>query len=226
MVGDSVAHGGALMQLHTGTNTFTRPSWGSWVVYGLGTENQNLPGFITIKPTLFHGGAKNYSAGFLPAAYEGTAIGYAALGPDDLKEPIQIPRESRPHARTAAFRARDARQDQPPQRRAGPLRPAARGEDPGFRVSGAHADRSARGVRYCEGVRSHQEALRAGRRRVARLRLAVSGGAAAVGAWRALRTGLAYVSRGQTRLGGTPTRSSFPTTWAGPSRSINRSPGC
>ena len=89
MVGDSVAHGGALMQLHTGTNTFTRPSWGSWMVYGLGTENQNLPGFITLKPTLFHGGAKNYSAGFLPAAYEGTAIGYAALGPDDLKEPIQ-----------------------------------------------------------------------------------------------------------------------------------------
>ena len=89
MVGDSVAHGGALMQLHTGTNTFTRPSWGSWVVYGLGTENQNLPGFITLKPTLFHGGAKNYSASFLPAAYEGTPIGYAALGPDDLKEPIQ-----------------------------------------------------------------------------------------------------------------------------------------
>ena len=89
MVGDSVAHGGALMQLHTGTNTFTRPSWGSWVVYGLGTENQNLPGFITLKPTLFHGGSKNYSAGFLPAAYEGTPIGYAALGPDDLKEPIQ-----------------------------------------------------------------------------------------------------------------------------------------
>ena len=89
MVGDSVAHGGALMQLHTGTNTFTRPSWGSWVVYGLGTENQNLPGFITLKPTLFHGGSKNYSAGFLPAAYEGTAIGYAALGPDDLQEPIQ-----------------------------------------------------------------------------------------------------------------------------------------
>ena len=89
MVGDSVAHGGALMQLHTGTNTFTRPSWGSWVVYGLGTENRNLPGFITLKPTLFHGGAKNYSANFLPAAYEGTAVGYAALSPDDLEQPIQ-----------------------------------------------------------------------------------------------------------------------------------------
>src|SRR5713226_2702891 len=47
MVGDSVAHGGALMQLHTGSNTFIRPCMGSWVVFGLGSENQNLPGFIT-----------------------------------------------------------------------------------------------------------------------------------------------------------------------------------
>ena len=45
MVGDSVAHGGALLQLHTGSNTFTRPSMGSWIVYGLGSENKNLPGF-------------------------------------------------------------------------------------------------------------------------------------------------------------------------------------
>src|SRR5438309_1331953 len=49
MVGDSVAHGGANLQLHTGSNTFTRPSMGSWVIYGLGTENQNLPAYITIK---------------------------------------------------------------------------------------------------------------------------------------------------------------------------------
>ena len=50
MVGDGVDHGGALLQLHTGTISFNRPSLGSWVLYGLGTENQNLPGFITIKP--------------------------------------------------------------------------------------------------------------------------------------------------------------------------------
>src|SRR6476659_5636483 len=62
MVGDSVAHGGALLQLHTGSNTFTRPAMGSWVVYGLGTENQNLPGFVTIKPTLAHGRTKNWSS--------------------------------------------------------------------------------------------------------------------------------------------------------------------
>src|SRR4051812_47711439 len=50
MVGDSVAHGGATLQLHTGSNTFTRTSMGSWVIYGRGTENQNLPAYITLKP--------------------------------------------------------------------------------------------------------------------------------------------------------------------------------
>ncbi|MEW5975688.1 MAG: DUF1501 domain-containing protein [Acidobacteriota bacterium] len=89
MVGDSVAHGGALLQLHTGSNTFTRPSMGSWVVYGLGSENQNLPGFITIKPSLAHGGAKNWSSGFLPALYQGTAIGHAGMKYSELEEPIQ-----------------------------------------------------------------------------------------------------------------------------------------
>src|SRR5689334_4462540 len=79
VVGDSVAHGGASLQLHTGSNTFTRPSMGSWIVYGLGSENQNLPGFITIKPSLAHGGAKNWSSAFLPAAYQGTAIGNAGI---------------------------------------------------------------------------------------------------------------------------------------------------
>src|SRR6185503_18907667 len=47
MVGEGVDHGAALLQTFTGSSTFVRPSMGSWVVYGLGTENQNLPGFIT-----------------------------------------------------------------------------------------------------------------------------------------------------------------------------------
>ena len=89
MVGDSVAHGGAVLQLHTGSNTFTRPSAGAWVTYGLGTVNQNLPGFITIKPGLSHGGAKNWSAGFLPAAYQGTAVAHGGILTDDLKDPIE-----------------------------------------------------------------------------------------------------------------------------------------
>ena len=89
VVGDSVAHGGAVLQLHTGSNTFTRPSMGSWVIYGLGTENRNLPAYLTRKPGLSHGGAKNWSSGFLPAAYQGTAVGHGGISVDDLKEPIE-----------------------------------------------------------------------------------------------------------------------------------------
>ena len=50
--GTNPAHGGALLKLHTGSDQFVRPSMGSWVTYGLGTENENLPAFITICPTL------------------------------------------------------------------------------------------------------------------------------------------------------------------------------
>jgi hypothetical protein len=76
---DNSAHGGALLQLHTGSDTFVRPSAGSWITYGLGTENQNLPGFVTICPTLGHGGVQNWSAAFLPAVYQGTPIGNAGI---------------------------------------------------------------------------------------------------------------------------------------------------
>jgi hypothetical protein len=76
---DQSAHGGALLQLHTGSATFVRPSMGSWLVYGLGTENRNLPGFITICPTLAHGGVQNFGSAFLPAATQGTRIGNASV---------------------------------------------------------------------------------------------------------------------------------------------------
>jgi hypothetical protein len=80
---DNSAHGGALLQLHTGSDTFVRPSIGSWVTYGLGTEDQNLPGFITICPTLGHGGVQNWSSAFLPAAFQGTPIGHAGVKAKD-----------------------------------------------------------------------------------------------------------------------------------------------
>lgn len=73
--GTNEAHGGALLKLHTGSDTFVRPSMGSWISYGLGTENQNLPGFITINPTLGHGGVGNWASAFLPAVHQGTPIG-------------------------------------------------------------------------------------------------------------------------------------------------------
>jgi hypothetical protein len=74
-------HPQACLMLHTGDFRFPRPSMGSWLLYGLGTENQNLPGFITISPTDNHGGAQNYSNGFLPANYQALRIG-------DLRTPV------------------------------------------------------------------------------------------------------------------------------------------
>ena len=83
--GTNPAHGGASLKLHTGSDNFVRPSMGSWISYGLGTRNENLPGFITICPTLAHGGVKNWSAAFLPAHYQGTPLGNASLPSSQAK---------------------------------------------------------------------------------------------------------------------------------------------
>jgi hypothetical protein len=83
--GTNPAHGGALLKLHTGSDQFVRPSLGSWVTYGLGTENENLPAFVTICPTLAHGGVNNWGAAFLPAYCQGTPIGNASLSAKNAK---------------------------------------------------------------------------------------------------------------------------------------------
>ena len=67
-------HPQAFTQMHTGSFQFVRPSLGAWALYGLGTENENLPGFITINPPAGQGGARNYGSSFLPAIYQGTKI--------------------------------------------------------------------------------------------------------------------------------------------------------
>jgi len=68
-------HPQSFLMLHTGEFRFTRPSLGSWLMYGLGSENQNLPGFVTINPPGNLGGAQNYGNAFLPASYQATRIG-------------------------------------------------------------------------------------------------------------------------------------------------------
>ncbi|MEY5024747.1 MAG: hypothetical protein RLZZ244_275 [Verrucomicrobiota bacterium] len=68
-------HGAAVLELCTGSDTFVRPSMGAWLGYGLGSENQNLPGFVTICPNPSLGGTTAYGSGFLPADYQGTPIG-------------------------------------------------------------------------------------------------------------------------------------------------------
>jgi hypothetical protein len=83
--GTNPAHGGALLKLHTGSDNFIRPSMGSWVSYGLGTDNTNLPAFVTICPTLAHGGINNWSSAFLPAVYQGTPLGNASVPSDQAR---------------------------------------------------------------------------------------------------------------------------------------------
>ena len=72
---DLPSHPQAFMKMHTGSFQFVRPSMGAWTLYGLGTENQNLPGFITITPPSAFGGAQNYGSSFLPAIYQAQRIG-------------------------------------------------------------------------------------------------------------------------------------------------------
>ena len=74
---EGVAHGPATLFLHCGATNFVRPSMGSWINYGLGSENENLPGFISICPSPGNGGARNYGNAFLPPVFQGTTFGSA-----------------------------------------------------------------------------------------------------------------------------------------------------
>jgi len=78
---DLPAHPQAFTQLHTGLFQFRRPSMGAWILYGLGSLNENLPGFVSLNPPLQNGGPANYGSSFLPAIYQGTPIGGGPLRP-------------------------------------------------------------------------------------------------------------------------------------------------
>jgi hypothetical protein len=81
MVADNINHNGACLQMNTGEQAFSRPSLGSWLLYGLGSENQSLPGFVVLSPAQPAQGAPLWSSSFLPAAYQGTLVA-------DLENPI------------------------------------------------------------------------------------------------------------------------------------------
>jgi hypothetical protein len=84
---DVPAHPQAMVRLHTGTSQFIRPSLGAWALYGLGVENENLPGFVAISPTSAFGGSQNYGSGFLPANFQGTKLGSENRDGGDAKIP-------------------------------------------------------------------------------------------------------------------------------------------
>jgi hypothetical protein len=79
MVADNINHANACLQMFTGEQIFSRPSLGSWLLYGLGSETQNLPGFVAICPV--GGEAALWGSSFLPASYQGTRVA-------DLGHPI------------------------------------------------------------------------------------------------------------------------------------------
>lgn len=74
MVSDDPNHPGGCLLMNTGERVSSRPSLGSWVTYGLGTENRNLPGFVAIGPGPIIEGARQYGASFLPATFQGTFV--------------------------------------------------------------------------------------------------------------------------------------------------------
>jgi hypothetical protein len=95
MVADDVNHPGGCLQMNTGERVATRPSLGAWVTYGLGTENQNLPGFVAIGPGPLIEGARQYGPGFLPAAFQGTFVSNLEAPIRNLKNDRASPDQQR-----------------------------------------------------------------------------------------------------------------------------------
>lgn len=81
---DLPAHPQAITQMNSGRLIAGFPSMGSWITYGLGTENQNLPGFITMCPGTPNVGPELWSSGFLPASYQGTYVPCDEADPEKM----------------------------------------------------------------------------------------------------------------------------------------------
>jgi len=88
MYTDNKAHAPATLQFHTGTLSEVRPSMGAWISYGLGTENENLPSFITIHPP---GDGRTYGSAFLAGVHQGTPV---VVPTDDETLPIKYLQDS------------------------------------------------------------------------------------------------------------------------------------
>lgn len=93
---DSHAHGSALVAMNTGSPFIGRPSLGSWCVYGLGAENQSLPGYVVMLDRRggLVSGQPNYSSGFMPASYQGTLFRPVGDPILDLRGPEHLDRQA------------------------------------------------------------------------------------------------------------------------------------
>ncbi len=88
-IADGINHSGGVCQMNTGTPLAGRPSLGAWVSYGLGTDNRNLPAFVVMQdnPATVVNGPRNWSAGFMPAAYQGVRLATSAEPIPNLQTP-------------------------------------------------------------------------------------------------------------------------------------------
>lgn len=93
MFTDIPAHEVATVMMNTGSLRLAKPCLGSWTVYGLGTENQNMPGFISLRPGggLPPGGTQNWQSAFLPGVYQGTSINTSANSVEEMIQNIRNP---------------------------------------------------------------------------------------------------------------------------------------
>src|SRR5256714_5650827 len=92
MYTDIPAHEVATVFMNTGSTRLARPSIGSWVLYGLGTENQNMPGYVSLRPGgTPPGGSSNWQASFLPGVYQGVSINTKVPNVNQLIENIRNP---------------------------------------------------------------------------------------------------------------------------------------
>ena len=87
---DIPEHAGAMMMMNVGHLQPNRPSMGAWMVYGLGTENQNLPGFVAMSPRAQpRGGMANWGNSFLPGAYNGCYVNIAEMRPESVLQDLR-----------------------------------------------------------------------------------------------------------------------------------------
>ena len=97
---DIPAHEVATVFMNTGSLRIVKPSMGSWLVYGLGSVNQNLPGFIALRPGgLPPGGSVNYGSAFLPSIYQGSSVNTQAQGVQQMIQDIRNPYVGTPEQR-------------------------------------------------------------------------------------------------------------------------------
>src|SRR6185295_17584603 len=100
MYTDVPEHAVATVMMNTGSLRTAKPSLGSWVVYGLGTENQNMPGFISLRPGgMPPGGTQSWQSAFLPGVYQGTSINTTFTTVDQMIENIRNQYTSQPEQR-------------------------------------------------------------------------------------------------------------------------------